>query len=297
MVEREKRSRFNSSIIRVRPIFQRLISRDTTGQSWLPSVLKLAACNQPYAWNLAKDMGTLLEWVVARRSFVDEVLKSRGISKINLEECFEHPLPPSADFLHWLIGNPDRMVWPNNGRARFGNTTQRFREELFGQRGTEDADWAKREATIELSRLGPNNSKRRWWAFEGFTSADCYFETDKLVLLIEGKRFENVSSAVQWYPNRNQLVRNMEATYQAAAGKRFAVLAVGEGAIEEVDLDTLTASLPHLTTNQRDELWSHYLGSTTWMAVCQATGVDYAQLPNTVDDAMDELRKFGNLTL
>jgi hypothetical protein len=172
-----------------------------------------------------------------------------------------------------------------------------MREDLFGMRGEDVRLEARLQALEELDRVGPKRSRRRWWAFEGFTCADCYLETDKLVLLIEGKRFEKVSSAVQWYPSRNQLVRNLEATCQAAGGKEFALLAIGEGAIEDLDQDAFTTSLPHLTTGQRDDLRSHYLGYTTWATVCEATGIDYSQLPKTVDDAMTELKEFGYITI
>ncbi len=292
-----RRFSFNSSITRVRPVFQRLIRMDATGLSWLPSILGLASCSQSYARNLAKYQGTLLDWVVERHHFGDRVLKARGVSRLHLEGCFEYALAPPTDFLRWLIQNPGRMTWPDRGRMRFGATAQRLRDDLFGRNGPEASLQAQREALNELLRVGSERSRRRWWAFEGFTSADCYLETDKLVLLIEGKRFETVSSAVQWYPRRNQLVRNLEATCQAAGGKEFALLAIGEGAIEDLDQDALTTSLPHLTTGQGDDLRNHYLGYTTWAAVCEATGIDYSQLPKTVDDAMTELKGFGYITI
>jgi hypothetical protein len=31
------------------------------------------------------------------------------------------------------------------------------------------------------------------------------------------------------------------------------------------------------------------------MAVCEAMGIDYKELPNTVDEAVGDLRKLGNL--
>jgi hypothetical protein len=36
----------------------------------------------------------------------------------------------------------------------------------------------------ELGRLGASGSRRKWWAFEGFTSVDFFLETDALLLLI-----------------------------------------------------------------------------------------------------------------
>jgi hypothetical protein len=233
--------------------------------------------------------------VIQLRRFDDKVLKSKGVQGLYLERCFEYDLAPPADFLRWLINNPERLTWPNNGRSKFGTSTQRVREELLGMRGSDASLEAQRKALDKLNLVGPKASRRRWWAFEGFTSVDCYLETDKLVLVIEGKRLENVSLKVQWYPIRNQLVRNLEATSQVAAGKNFAILVVGEQANDDVDPRELAASLPHLMPNQRDELWSHYLGHTTWKAVCQTTGLDHALLPDTVDEAIISLRKSGYL--
>jgi hypothetical protein len=185
------------------------------------------------------------------------------------------------------------LSWPDNGSMKFGSTTQKMRENLFGKEGPSACFEAKELALAELKRIGPKGSLRHWWAFEGFTSIDCYLETDRMVLLIEGKRFENVSSGVQWYPNRNQLIRNIEAVSQACNGKNYAVLAIGEHTIEDPDNDSWIKSLPHLTDSQRHDLQVHYLGHTTWAKICEVTGIDYSQLPETVNDSIKELKEFG----
>jgi hypothetical protein len=74
------------------------------------------------------------------------------------------------DFLWWLITSADqgRLVWPGNGSIKFGTTTQKMRENLFGKRGLNACLEAKKLALAELERAGTQGSRRRWWAFEGF---------------------------------------------------------------------------------------------------------------------------------
>jgi hypothetical protein len=48
--------------------------------------------------------------------------------------------------------------------------------------------------------------------------------------------------------------------------------------------EVLKAGWPHLADPQRDALVRHFLGATTWRAVCQACGLDYDTLPITADD-------------
>jgi hypothetical protein len=50
-----------------------------------------------------------------------------------------------------------------------------------------------------------------WWRFEGVTRLDCVLMTENLVVTIEGKRTEGLSSSTEWYPARTQIVRNLEA--------------------------------------------------------------------------------------
>ena len=60
---------------------------------------------------------------------------------------------------------------------------------------------------------------------------DCVLMTDRLVISIEGKRTEPLSAATDWYPQRSQLVRNLEAANQLARGRAWASLLMSEEAI------------------------------------------------------------------
>jgi hypothetical protein len=94
----------NSSITRVRPVFQRLLAKDPTGASWLPSILKLSTGNAT-AERMLTSTGTLLAGVVEKRLYKDRLQWD-----LHLEAAFEHPVPPSAEFLQFLFNNPASLT-------------------------------------------------------------------------------------------------------------------------------------------------------------------------------------------
>jgi len=273
----------NSSITRVRPFFRQLLGRSSTGERWLPSLLRAATHNRDYARALAADPGRLDRNGVCKRPYTDPVL-----GPISLECCFEKKLPPPEGFLAWLIQRPERMTWPVKNRATgekkaFTGKTQAMRQALFST-NCERAAAARADATQLLAVHGVNGSEKKWWAFEGQTEADCCVETDTMVLLIEGKRNESLSPATDWFPKRNQLWRNVEVAAAIAKGRRYAVMLLAEQ--QEEVTDSLDASYPHLEKHERAFLASHYLGCVLWRDACAATGIDYGKLPHTVAEAL-----------
>ena len=239
---------YNSSLTRVKPVFDALQARDSTGATWLPELWHLAAATRgEQAAAPPTAFGTLLPGKV-----------------------YERTLPPSTAFLRWAIENPQLLTAlpaPNYGAT--GELAMARRADLFG------ADQAKREeatrlALSELQRVGGGKgSGQQWWAFEGFTHADACFETSECLVLIEGKRTEAVSSSTRWFAQRNQLWRNVEVAQELAGQRSFGVIvavestAEGEKAIREA-LTGLESSYPHLDNDQRGELARHLLGSVVW---------------------------------
>ena len=200
----------------------------------------------------------------------------------NIRNAFEAEVPPSAAFLRWLVEHPDQLVWPKtaSGHKRvYSPSTQQNRERLLsGEPG------ARIRALKELEAVGALGSRRRWWAFEGFTSVDCLLETKSLVLLIEGKRTELISNSTDWFPGRNQVIRNLEVAQVLAGGRNFAVLVCAE-APAELPEEAWTKSLPHLSASEIDELKRHYLGCATWpnLAAQLCGGLP---LPDRLEDAI-----------
>jgi hypothetical protein len=174
---------------------------------------------------------------------------------------------------------PDKDDKTIRARLRYGQDTQTKREALFAK----DAN-ASREALEELEKHGPDNSERTWWAFEGFTCADVYVETDSLVLLVECKRNELLSPSTAWYRARNQLGRNLEVAREQAArkGKNYAVVVCSESAVS-VDDKSLDGSFPHISN--KEELYQHYYGNVLWREI-QSQLCDDVLLPDTVAEGI-----------
>ena len=281
---------YNSSITRVRPFFKLLLRNDPTG-SWLKALLKATAPAVASFGNLLQHPGGLQPCLLQTRPYdKDRELPQHGIKSIQLENCFEYELPPPFPFAEWLIQNPGRLEWPllkSGQRKRYGADTQRLREELVGCHGAGPQLAVQRMALSELRQLGVTESQRKWWAFEGFTCGDAYWETDHLILLVEGKRTEPLSCSTAWFPTRSQIIRNLEVIKEIAAqqNKQYAVVLMAEKAINLSPRDA-QLSLPHYGVSDRSDLMSHYLGCITWQQACSATGIGYNQLPNTISDAI-----------
>jgi len=276
------RGQFNSSITRVRPFFGELLARDASGTTWLPGLLAAAPRASALGDDVRKRPGRLLPAFAEPRDYRDRVLGRT----IRLARCFEHPAPPSRAFLGWLIEHPDQLHWPQRSpgvAVRYGDETQRLREELLAGPAAE-LDRTQARALAELMRHGPAGSRGLWWAFEGFTEVDCWLETERLLLFVEGKRTEPLSPSTDWYPKRNQLVRNLEVVGELADGRPAAVLLVSEQPVVELTDDEITTSTPHLDEQARTRISRRYLGQTTWRELCDRLGVDFYGLPRTIAD-------------
>lgn len=257
----------NSSKTRVQPVFGNLLREAPSGKPWLSALLGLAGHGSPLAQRLASDPGSLPPQDAA--------------------QCFERRLPPPSGFLTWLVQHPERMSWPvgpDHALESFGADTQEWREMLFGQHGAEEQRRAQREALARIAKQGVGESARKWWAFEGFTSVDCCLETDKLLLLVEGKRTDVLKRKTDWFKDRNQLARNLEVAKETAHNKEYAVLLIAENARRSIPEDEIKRGFPHFSEHERESLIAHCLGPVTWRDVCEVTGLDYDALPNTVEE-------------
>jgi hypothetical protein len=137
-----------------------------------------------------------------------------------------------------------------------------------------------------LAVNGPDGSRRNWWAFEGFTSVDCVLETDRLLVFVEGKRKEAISAATDWYPKRNQIVRNVEVASCAAkeSGKDFGVILCAETHVELPER-AFKEGLPHLSESEQQALRTHYWGCITWQQIVDAL-CPGLELPGNLEEAV-----------
>ncbi|MBM3275907.1 MAG: hypothetical protein FJZ00_12195, partial [Candidatus Sericytochromatia bacterium] len=192
--------------------------------------------------------------------------------------------PPSFSFLDWSIRNPDRLEWPKGRAGEFGAETAEWRRRLIN--GTPDERvQAMEEGLQALNDRGVEGSSQQPWAFEGWTSVDCCLETDRLIVFIEGKREEGLSVSTAWFPDRNQLVRNLEVIGQLRPEKAgFVLLLTEETAPDVPGREDVPASAPHLNSGQHDQLWARYLGQATWLELCDQVGIAFDSLPSKVTE-------------
>jgi len=260
----------NSSDTRVRPFFQNLLNRDASGLSWLPKIIILAPQN--------KDLASKLSMMNCR--ILDQLVEG---SKNDRPKCFEHSVSPSIAFLHWLIEHPERLRVPKN----YGTKDEKNRENrkcLKGEYGVQRQQGIMKDAINLLNEKGAQGSGKQWWAFEGFTRVDCLLETDDFILGIEGKRNDTVSSIIAWFPQRNQIIRNLEAIKEKAGSKSYVVILMNKDGKDPIKDNDFTNSLPHYSEQEIAEIKTHYLGAVSWQQACDAVGLDYNALPETTRD-------------
>ncbi len=282
---------FNSSITRVWPVFETLLASDPTGKQWLGELMRLATLSRKPPQSFQQPVGSILPACISPNrpipGIMRRVLGPDLSAKLgSLPACFEYSLPPPEAFLRWMINHPDQLTWPYKGAEEevFGDETQKNRKCLLkgGSNNT-----CRTEALKQLELCGPEKYRSKWWAFEGFTSVDCYLETENYVILIEGKRTELLSPATQWYRHRNQLARNIEVASCKGiqSGKNYAVILCTEDPVD-IARNAITGCFPHLSKAEGDELVSHYLGCVTWSQIvshlCPAM-----TLPNRRNEAVD----------
>ncbi|MEJ7893341.1 MAG: hypothetical protein WKF94_11945 [Solirubrobacteraceae bacterium] len=255
--------KYDSSLTRVQPIFGTLLERDPTGASWISKILSSAPAGKNIGAAASREPGTFTEHVQSR---------------------FEFPAPPSRRFLEWLIRHPERMTWPRKKgqEVTFRRSTQDRREELFGRHGEGESEAARAAALQALALAGAAGSAGRWWAFEGFTKVDFCIQTETAIIFVEGKRTEALTKSTDWFPKRNQLVRNLEVVGELAGGRVAGVILGVEEPLAELDDITVTDSTPHLGQGERQALRKLYLGQVRWRDLCATCDIDFETLPDTV---------------
>jgi hypothetical protein len=259
----------DSSLTRVQPFFETLFRRDASGRSWLPALLRAAPCGSERLGELVDAPG----WLVTPLA----VPAATGRLA-----CFEYLAMAPRELLLWFIDHPDRIRWP--AHSRLSATTVRLRRALLLDDPPGSRARAQDRARDQVARSSP--FAHEWWRFEGVTRLDCMLITDRLVVTIEGKRTEGLSAVTEWYPARSELVRDLEAAKHIAQGRSWASLLLSETPIAGGRPEDLARALPdgapHLDDAGRRQLHDAYLGNLTWDAACEAVGIPFATLPDTV---------------
>ena len=257
----------NSSLTRVKPVFDHLFGIDQTGNSWLARLLSLpvggnapllpTGCHFPI-----KDCG----W---------------GSN----EKKFEAPV----SLLSWLIRHPRK---PASGGLSSSTTKAEKRRQWL--EGSEE----RRAEALRLLRHNPKNED--WHVFEGQTQPDVFIETDDLLVVIEGKRTEREpTSSTKWMNGRHQMLRHLDCAQEIRSGKCLMGFFIVEGndtctevpakwltfAEDTIKREAVFSSLPHRGPEEQREIASAFVGVTTWQQVCEEfcdLGLDWKLLPDRI---------------
>ena len=257
----------DSSLMRVKPIFEALYASDPTGGTWLSKVLALA-CQR--SGRCTTRLGALTR-----------------------APQYEFRARPPRGFLRYLLSHADCLsVPPARAWLKWSQETQAKRRALLA------SDPETRREALELLDEATDLACREWWRLEGVTSVDCALFTTEAVIFIEGKWTEKAPSrTVTWWGGRNQVIRNLECARTTALRERvleknghlriaeaYALVIAeedlcGPGSSRERELDGITdpvvvaRSLPHLDDDGRALLMRSFLGWTTWQAVSRECGL------------------------
>jgi hypothetical protein len=257
----------DSTKTRVEPVFDELLVRDGTGAAWLPRLVALPSRQGAAAPTLPAIPLTRYGW---------------GDSEISLA--------PPKHLLVWLVQNATLVDALAHQKT---SPSTRAKRDLLLKR---DA------ATIgeALARLSAEQvSDRRWYVLEGCTWPDVYLETERTVVVIEGKRTESApTTCTTWMSMRHQMLRHLDCAWERRAGRDLFGFFIGEGeggpsgvavppswqaaAEDTVTANALSGSLPHRGEAERHAIAQCFLGATTWQSVCREFNIVWSELPDTV---------------
>src|SRR6202012_2808353 len=85
---------------------------------------------------------------------------------------------------------------------------------------------------------------REWWRFEEPALLDCVLITPRIVITVTGKRDAGPNPTTPWYPQRTDLVRNLEAARQIASERSWASLVISDRPLAEGSEAAVAQSLP-----------------------------------------------------
>lgn len=249
--------RNDSSKTRVVPVFAALKHMDPTGRTWLRRLMTLgsSSVNVSTLESVGELPATHPDWWGKN----------------------ERRLPPPPRLLKWLVQNVSAPA-TENGWA--GGVAKTKRRRLVSGDAKTIAE------ALHLLRERP--TRRAWYVLEGESRPDACLETDRVLLVVEGKRSESgATSATTWMPRRSQILRHMDAATEIADGRRVFGLMIVEGlpgadgpsqywlteAADQVAHTLVADSLPHRTALEREQVVDGFLGVTTWQCMCREFGL------------------------
>lgn len=262
----------DSLLTRVLPFFGALFKRDAAGGSWLSKLLSATPYGVARLGELADHPGWLQTQLAVRTAN----------GRLG---CFEYPAAPSRDLVAWFVNHPQELVWPEGGSDGSAETVRLRRALIY-----DDPPGSQRRAQQRARDLMPKRSalSQEWWRFETIGKLDCVLITERLVVTVIGKRTEGLAPASEWYPQRSELVSDLEVARRLADGKRFASLVLSDRLLpdagDEVFAATLARGAPNLEASELVELHDAYLGNLTWDDARDAVGLPRGSAPESTGE-------------
>ncbi len=260
----------DSTKTRVEPVFDELLARDETGNMWLSKLVALPA--RPGVVAPVVPAAPLMRW-----GYGDE----------------EVGLSAPRSLLAWLVRNAALV---NEEAHRNTSKSTREKRDLLLKHDAATIDKALRLLSREQV------SARGWYVLEGVTRPDVYLESEKVIVVIEGKRTEpSPTTYTTWMANRHQMLRHLDCAWECRKGRDVLgfFIVEGEGGASAVGVpplwqaaaemtvrrDVLEASLPHRNETERAAISRGFLGATTWQRVCREFDISWAELPDSAPTA------------
>jgi hypothetical protein len=246
------------------PLIESLFAHDPGGRSWLPSLLDACQGARVRLGEIVDDPG-YLEVPLAVRA------------ETGMLACFSYPAAPTRQLLGWFIDHPEALTRPGEALAPASAETKLLRRTLLD----DDPPGTRVRAQDRAHDLLRSSTPRSptWWRFEEPGRLDCFLATERLVVSVTAPSEPGgLRPATPWYPQRSELVRDLEAARRLADGRAFVgVLIGGDGPPVEVADEaavgaTFAAGAPHLDEAGRDDLRTGYLGHLSWAQLRAATG-------------------------
>lgn len=254
----------DSSKTRVQPVFDQLYKSDSTGQTWLPTLISLPIGGSEIRLPPHFDFG----------------IQERAWGK------YEKKLEPPASLLSWLIRHPRPPVF--GGLSKDPAKARKRLEWIQG------SDIRISEA---LHLLRDNPSGEDWHLFEGFTQPDVFVQTPDLILVVEGKRTERKpTTSTKWMAVRHQMLRHIDCALEIAGDREVVGFFIVEGNADTGEVpaawidyarqtrapEAVASSLPHRSPEVQKGISSSFVGVTTWQRVCREFDLDWTNLPDGV---------------
>jgi len=248
------------------PLIESLFARDPGGRSWLPSLLGACQGARARLGEIVDDPG-YLEVPLAVRA------------ETGMLACFSYPAAPTRQLLGWYIDHPEALTRPAPvaGSASASAETKLLRRTLLD----DDPPGTRVRAQDRAHDLLRSSTPRlpTWWRFEEPGRLDCFLATERLVVSVTAPSDRGgLRPATPWYPQRSELVRDLEAARRLADGRAFVGVLIGgdappaEVADEAAVAATVAAGAPHFDDAGRDDLRAGYLGHLSWAQLRAATG-------------------------